>query len=402
MRPSGRRRAPSTPACRTRGRARRCCPARCSPRRSTCRGETDAAPYGYGRDGNPTWTALEARARRARGRRGASSSPRAWRRCARVAAEPALRPGDVLVAVRRRLSRRARRGRGAARAARRRGALRADRHRGDRAAADGAALVWIETPSNPRLDVCDIAAVAEAAHAAGRAAWRSTTRSHARSASGRSTWARTSSMTARPRRSSGHSDLLLGAVCVRDAELAAALRAGARRAARSRARSRRGSRTARSPRSRCGWSARSANALALAAALRARADVLEVRHPVASTHGRGARCATPAARRLRARERGARAALPRRAASWWPRRPASAACTRPPSGARAGAPTTCREGFIRFSAGIEDAADLRGRRRAGARREPEGPAEGGRAPRALGRRMAGGQSAAASWAPGGG
>ena len=35
------------------------------------------------------------------------------------------------------------------------------------AACDGATLVWVETPSNPALDVCDIAAVAEAAHAAG-------------------------------------------------------------------------------------------------------------------------------------------------------------------------------------------------------------------------------------------
>lgn len=32
---------------------------------------------------------------------------------------------------------------------------------------DGAALVWVETPSNPRLDVVDIAACAELAHAAG-------------------------------------------------------------------------------------------------------------------------------------------------------------------------------------------------------------------------------------------
>ncbi|WP_205717742.1 PLP-dependent transferase [Actinomadura soli] len=32
---------------------------------------------------------------------------------------------------------------------------------------DGARLVWLETPSNPGLDVCDIARVVEAAHAAG-------------------------------------------------------------------------------------------------------------------------------------------------------------------------------------------------------------------------------------------
>lgn len=34
-------------------------------------------------------------------------------------------------------------------------------------ATPGASVVWIETPSNPRLDVCDIRAVADAAHAAG-------------------------------------------------------------------------------------------------------------------------------------------------------------------------------------------------------------------------------------------
>src|SRR5206468_46663 len=33
------------------------------------------------------------------------------------------------------------------------------------AACAGARLVWAETPSNPRLDVCDLAAVADAAHA---------------------------------------------------------------------------------------------------------------------------------------------------------------------------------------------------------------------------------------------
>lgn len=36
-----------------------------------------------------------------------------------------------------------------------------------RAAASGPALVWLETPTNPTLDVIDIAAVAEAAHAVG-------------------------------------------------------------------------------------------------------------------------------------------------------------------------------------------------------------------------------------------
>src|SRR5437667_4062466 len=35
------------------------------------------------------------------------------------------------------------------------------------AALDGAKLVWIETPTNPQLDICDIAAMVEAAHARG-------------------------------------------------------------------------------------------------------------------------------------------------------------------------------------------------------------------------------------------
>jgi cystathionine gamma-lyase len=36
-----------------------------------------------------------------------------------------------------------------------------------RAALDGAALLWVETPTNPGLDVCDLRSVADAAHAAG-------------------------------------------------------------------------------------------------------------------------------------------------------------------------------------------------------------------------------------------
>jgi cystathionine gamma-lyase len=38
---------------------------------------------------------------------------------------------------------------------------------GLRAALDGAALLWLESPTNPSLDVCDIAALARAAHDAG-------------------------------------------------------------------------------------------------------------------------------------------------------------------------------------------------------------------------------------------
>lgn len=62
---------------------------------------------------------------------------------------------------------------------------------------DGAKLLWIETPSNPGLDVCDVRRLAEAAHA--RGPWSpSTTPWRRRSASVRWSWARTSRWPAAP------------------------------------------------------------------------------------------------------------------------------------------------------------------------------------------------------------
>jgi cystathionine gamma-lyase len=62
------------------------------------RGETDAAPYGYGRDGNPTWTAVEA----ALGALEDSESVLFSSGMAATSAllEPALGAGDVLVVTR--------------------------------------------------------------------------------------------------------------------------------------------------------------------------------------------------------------------------------------------------------------------------------------------------------------
>ena len=57
-------------------------------------------------------------------------------------------------------------------------------------------LIWVETPTNPLLNVIDIAAVVEAAR--GRAAWWSTTPSPPRSSSGRWSSARPRSCTRRP------------------------------------------------------------------------------------------------------------------------------------------------------------------------------------------------------------
>jgi cystathionine gamma-lyase len=92
------------------------------------------------------------------------------------------------------------------------------------AACPGATLVLVETPSNPALDVCDIAAVAEAAHATGaRLAVDNTLATplgqrpldHGADAV---VYSATKCL-------SGHSDVVLGAVTVRDHEWAERLRA---------------------------------------------------------------------------------------------------------------------------------------------------------------------------------
>jgi cystathionine gamma-lyase len=129
------------------------------------RGDPASSAYGYGRYDTPTWTAYEAAL-------GAIENADALLFASGMAAAtavllPALRPGDVVVLpadgyyqVR---------------------ALAADHltPRGIevrevptdedaiRAALPGAALVWLETPSNPGLDTVDVPALAQAAHAEG-------------------------------------------------------------------------------------------------------------------------------------------------------------------------------------------------------------------------------------------
>jgi len=129
------------------------------------RGDPASSAYGYGRYDTPTWTAYEAAL-------GAIDNADTLLFASGMAAAtavllPALRPGDVVVLpadgyyqVR---------------------ALAADHltPRGIevrevptdedaiRAALPGAALVWLETPSNPGLDIVDMRALAQAAHAEG-------------------------------------------------------------------------------------------------------------------------------------------------------------------------------------------------------------------------------------------
>jgi cystathionine gamma-lyase len=88
---------------------------------------------------------------------------------------------------------------------------------------DGARLLWIETPSNPQLDVCDIRALAAAAHARGVLVAVDNTTATAYLQQPIALGADyvvssdTKSMT-------GHSDLVLGHVAVADPERAAAVR----------------------------------------------------------------------------------------------------------------------------------------------------------------------------------
>jgi cystathionine gamma-lyase len=83
---------------------------------------------------------------------------------------------------------------------------------------EGARLLWIETPSNPTMDICDIAALSERAHRAGvLVAVDNTTPT----ALGQKPLALGAdfSVASDTKSMTGHSDLLMGHVAVRDPEL---------------------------------------------------------------------------------------------------------------------------------------------------------------------------------------
>jgi cystathionine gamma-lyase len=244
-------------------------------------GAKDSAPYGYGRDQNPTWSHLEAALGALEG--GESVVFASGMAAMAAVLEPRLRPGDVLVAA----------GDGypgvrnlAAQRLSPRGVdvrlVPSDTDRLAAAAAE-ATLVWLETPANPRLEVVDIAAVARAAHAAGALLAVDNT---VATPLGQRPLALGAdlSMTSATKSLAGHSDLLLGVVSTREASLAADLRA-----ARSVAGAIPGPFEA--------WLAhrslatlhlrlarQSENAVALARMLAAREDVADVVHPGLPSH----------------------------------------------------------------------------------------------------------------------
>ncbi|AXK36165.1 cystathionine gamma-lyase [Streptomyces armeniacus] len=191
-------------------------------------GDPADAPYSYGRDGNPTWTALE----RAIGELEApdgdfADTVHTLAFASGMGAISAvlfsrLRPGDavvlpsdgynLLVPVRERLE-----GFGVE--------VRTAPTAGDAqlAALDGARLLWIESPSNPGLDVCDIRRLADAAHEHGALVAVDNTLA---TPLGQRPLALGAdfSVASGTKALTGHGDVLLGYVACRDPRLAADVR----------------------------------------------------------------------------------------------------------------------------------------------------------------------------------
>lgn len=128
-------------------------------------GEPSSSPYVYGRYHNPTWTDWERALEELEG--GPSIAFASGMAAVTAVFGTVLRPGDVLVMpedgyyAARTLARGWFHDRGVeVRTAPTRG-------NGQAVALDGARLLWIETPGNPGLDVCDIAELCDLARARG-------------------------------------------------------------------------------------------------------------------------------------------------------------------------------------------------------------------------------------------
>jgi cystathionine gamma-lyase len=191
-------------------------------------GDPADTPYSYARSHNPTWTALEKTIGQMES--GQLASGESYRATALVFASgmaacsavfgAVLRPGDVVVlssnayfAVRVLLQEYFAKMGVEVRPALTEAKLQEDQLK-------GATLLWIESPSNPTMDVYDIAALSEAAHRAGAlVAVDNTTPTPL----GQRPLALGAdfSVASDSKSMTGHSDLLLGHVAVRDLELRA-------------------------------------------------------------------------------------------------------------------------------------------------------------------------------------
>lgn len=322
-------------------------------------GAADAAPYAYGRDQNPTWTHLERALSELEG--GEAVVFASGMAAVTAVALDTLGSGDVLVAP-------------------------SDAYPGIRklaedrlaptgvqirfvptdtreivAAVPGATLVWVETPSNPRLDVCDLAEIGRAARVAGALTAVDNTVATPLGQRPLDHGADVSVLSA-TKTLSGHSDLLLGVATASDPAVAARLR-------------RWRSQTGGVPGPFEAWLAhrslatldlrlerQSASALAIARHLERRGDVSDLCHPGLETHPGHA----VAARQMRRTGALVGFALPsaERATTFLDALELVAEATSF-GGVHATAERRARwgtdavpEGFIRYSAGCEDPADL--------------------------------------------
>jgi len=186
------------------------------------RGDPAKADYVYGRYGNPTWTLYEAALGELEG--GEAVLFASGMAAASAVLLSALRPGDAVVipsdcypTVRALAT-----GHLAERGVEARLYASGD-EAGLRAALPGARLAWIECPSNPGLEIMDVAALATEARAEGVLLAVDNTLATPLAQRPLELGAELSVSSA-SKHLTGHSDLLLGYVAVRDGERAKALR----------------------------------------------------------------------------------------------------------------------------------------------------------------------------------
>jgi cystathionine gamma-lyase len=184
-------------------------------------GAVDASRFVYQRYGNPTWDRLEAALGELEG--GEAVVFASGMAAVSAVVLPPLRAGDVLVAPSdgypgvRAIAREHLEPRGVE------VRLVPTDDAAVRAALPGATMVWLESPSNPGLDVVDVAALASEAHAGGASVVVDNTLAGPLRQRPLDLGADVS-VTSASKHLSGHSDLVLGYVAVRDRARAEALR----------------------------------------------------------------------------------------------------------------------------------------------------------------------------------
>jgi cystathionine gamma-lyase len=182
-------------------------------------GEVAGSDWAYTRYGNPTWERYESALAELEG--GEVVLFASGMAAAAALLLTSLKPGSAVAIDRdcylnvRRLARTHLEPRGVE--------VRLAPHRELETALQGTELLWLESPSNPKLEVYDVAALAESARAAGASTVVDNTTAgplHQKALDLGADFALTSAT----KHLSGHADLMLGYVATRDAERAAALR----------------------------------------------------------------------------------------------------------------------------------------------------------------------------------